>query len=165
MLKITISVLLAASLAACGGGANEQGVPKSTVAPSSTLSSAVPSASSKASATPLVQAPPVSLLAPTFSGVSIRLTSDRQEFLVKSAGTSSLELTGTSNAGWIADGQKMDSVSISGTLNTIVFRPEATASSLTVNAAGNTIYLPAGSPIKVEGAFAAQTTVYFYTPP
>ncbi|WLI88884.1 hypothetical protein Q4S45_19600 [Massilia sp. R2A-15] len=166
MLKITVSILVAASLAACGGGgsAKEQALPKSLVAPLTPVATSALSAESTAVPPATVQAPPVSATAPTFTGANINLNSNHQEFLVKSVGTSALQLTGTSNAGWIADGQKMDSVAINGTLNTIVFRPGATATSLTINAAGNTIYLPAGSPIKVDGAFAAQTIVHFYTP-
>ncbi|MDB5961035.1 MAG: hypothetical protein JWP59_2329 [Massilia sp.] len=148
MKKILIPALLAALLSACGGGGSAGG--------------ATPSAAAPAAQTPIapavVTAPPETP-SYTLSTPSANLSTDNTSALIKYAGTTNMALQGKGNKIWISDAQAMGTVTVTGSDNVIVFKPASTVASLTVSA-GNTVYLPAGSPIKVEGSGA---TVNYYT--
>lgn len=150
MTKLIISGLLAGLLAACGGGGGGSSATPVTSPTSPPITAPVDSP---------VSAPPLTAQAVTLASSSNNVTTDSMNMLIKSSGSTNLTLSGKNNNVWINEGQAVGTVSITGTSNTIVFMAGATVTSLTVGA-GNTVYLPLGSAIKVEGTGA---TVKYYT--
>jgi hypothetical protein len=149
MKKILIPALLACLLSACGGGGSSAG--------GATPSSAVPTAQTPIA--PAVITAPPDTANYTLSTPSANLSTDNTSALIKYNGTANMALQGKNDKIWISDAQAMGTVTVTGSDNVIVFKPASTVASLTVSA-GNTVYLPVGSPIKVEGSGA---TVNYYT--
>ena len=157
MMKLMMSGSLAAILlAACGGGteSSTSGNPAPPVrtepgAPNEEIPQVKPGTS--------VQAPPLDAHAMTLASPSIHFTSDALSMLIQQAGVSNLDLNGNGNKVWISEGQAMHHIAVSGTSNTIVMMRGATVDALTVSV-GNTVYLPLGSPIVVDGG----ATVKYY---
>ena len=152
MNKMIISGVMAGLLTACGGGGDAP-------APAPAMAFPAQPAPAPDSGTP-VTAPVLSLQAVRMTNVA-SMNIDNTIMLLKYSDTSdkNLTLVGNSNQMWFDVGQAMATVSISGASNTIVFMAGTTVTSLTVSA-GNTVYVPVGSPIKVLGTGA---TVKFYT--
>ena len=157
MTKLMMSGALAAILlAACGGGGDSStsGNPAPPVrtepgTPNEEIPPVKPGTS--------VYAPPLDAHAMTLSSPSIHFTTDALSMVIKVAGVSNLDLNGNGNKVWISEGQAMHEIAVSGASNMIVMMRGATVDSLTVSA-GNTVYLPLGSPIVVDGG----ATVKYY---
>lgn len=75
-----------------------------------------------------------------------------------------LTVAGNLNTFWVSASKDGGFASIQGDSNTIIFRPSATPLNITVMGSANTIYLPAGSTIPVNGIGAAMTSVKYYKP-
>lgn len=150
---LTAATLAATTLAACGGGE----APAPAAVPVQTRAAPGP-------LTPETDRTPVS--APLFDGLamvmaspSLQLNVDGLSLLVSSPVKSNLDLVGNRNKVWVSENQAMDRIAVSGTSNMIVMMNGAAVGSMIVGA-GNTVYLPAGSPIDVGGSGA---TVIYYT--
>lgn len=156
MMKLMMSGAVAALLfAACGGGGD--GRTSSNPAPALRTEPGTPTEVPPGKPDTSVYAPPLDTHAITLSSPSVHLTTDFVSMLVKVSGISNLDLTGNSNKVWISEAQAMGHIAVSGASNTVVMMRGATVDSLTVNA-GNSVYLPFGSPIAVNGG----ATVKYY---
>lgn len=151
-MKILMSGVIVGLLTACGGG-GESTAPAVNAPPVTALPVTVPPESQ----TP-VSAPPLAAQAVTFASPTLNLKTDSTYILMKYSGKSTLALVGNGNNVWISEGQVMDSISITGTSNTMVMMAGSSVISLVVSA-GNTVYLPLGSSIAVGGTGA---TVKYY---
>ena len=74
-----------------------------------------------------------------------------------------LTISGQFNKVWVAAAAPGGNTTVTGSQNTIVFRPGA-ESAVNVSGSGNIFYLAQGSPIKIEGTGAAVSTVTYYKP-
>ena len=73
------------------------------------------------------------------------------------------DISGQLNKLWIDAKAGGGTVSVSGTQNTIVFRPGVDAT-VNVTGAANTFVMATGSTIKIEGSGAAASTIQHYKP-
>lgn len=149
MMKTMCSaVVLGLALTGCGGGGD---VPAPSTLPVPVTPGPMPQPGP-------VSAPPLDPRASTLSSPSINLAVSNSLLVVLYAGTSNLDLSGSNDMAWISEGQAMHRIAIHGTANTLVMLPGATVVTLSADA-GNTVYLPQGSPIVVDGTGA---TVKYY---
>lgn len=156
MKKIFALAVVASVLSACGGGSTET---ESTtpVASSITAGADVPAASAQAGTS--TSAPPLAINAVRMTNTAVMNTNNMIFSLSYSAtNDKNLTLVGNNNKMWVLEGVGMNTVSITGTGNVIVYMKDATAMSLTVSA-GNTVYLPAGTTTRVLGT--GVTVVYY----
>jgi hypothetical protein len=84
-----------------------------------------------------------------------------QNTVVSFTGAAALTLSGRLDGIWMSAAKTGGSVVVSGDLNTVVFMP-GVDTTLTVTGAGNTFYLPVGSPVKIEGSGVASSTIRYY---
>jgi hypothetical protein len=145
-------------LGGCGGGGSSSAPP--VLPPSSGSTTTVNTGTTATVDSTLVAVDPS---ATTVGGTTVNWYGSAQKLLVKFAGSVNLTVSGSANNIWIAEGQAVGIVDISGNANTIVFKPGVTVTSLTVTGSGNTLLLPAGSPIKIDGAGVNANTVKYYT--
>ena len=146
MKTITIGVLAALTLVACGGGSDSDRT-QNTPSQGQTI-----------------VAPAVSSTATTIGGSNLNMNTDGNDYLVKFDGSTNLTLSASSNNVWIADNQAIGSFYLSGANNMIVFRPGATVMSMRVTGRDNTIYIPTGANIEADGADKNGNIVKRYAP-
>jgi hypothetical protein len=160
MKTLLIPAVLSLCLAACGGGGGSSPAPggPTPTAPVTTPATTPVRTTVNTTAT-VASAPAVPSSAINMSSANVNVSSTgKMDMLVKYAGTANMTLNGSNLGAWISDNQAMGTVTVTGSANTVVFKPGATVSSLNVQP-GNTVYLPAGSPIQVAGG----ATVLYYT--
>lgn len=145
MKTISIVLLAALALAACGGSGKEDDEPIQ-VQGATTTAPAVPSN------------------ATVVGGNYLTMNTDGNNYLVQFNGTANITLPASSNNVWIARNQAVGSFYLSGTGNTIVFLPGSTAMSFSITGSANTIYIPVGSTVVASGGNANGNKVITYTP-
>jgi hypothetical protein len=111
-----------------------------------------------------------SLAAPTppawatnLTGLAFVQAESTQDTIVTFIGAADYTLSGRLNWVWLSAARAGGTVLVSGDLNTLVLMPGG-GTTVTVTGAGNTFYLPLGSPNKVEGPGLASSTVRYFNP-
>lgn len=164
MNKLIISLLSVSILAACGGGGGGTSTPAPAgpsaqgSAPAQNQPAPAPAAPATASETP-----------PAPAGVNYRVrtmstSTQAGQGTVVFSETTQFTLTGDLNRFWLTATQPGGFIKIFGNSNTIVLNPGTTPDPVTVEGAANVFYLPAGSPVKLTGSGAAQSTIKYYQP-
>lgn len=161
MNKYLLATVVMVFVTACGGGSSSpssNGSPVSTtVPPTGSVAAPAPSASQIVDTAPAAPASALQLTAKSF------IEGGSGKTVVKFTAAADLTLYGELASIWLSAAQTGGSVTISGKSNTVVFMPGTdTAVTLSDTAAGNTIYLPLNSPIKLTGAGLAANTVRYY---
>lgn len=113
--------------------------------------------------TPVIfENPPPTFLGSSFGGRSSNISASGGNYPISFTGVTDLTVAGDLNKFWLSAAQPGGTVTISGNQNTLVFRPSSTPATVTITGSANTFYLPEGSPIKLEGAGAAMSTIKYY---
>jgi hypothetical protein len=163
MKNLSVAAILTVLLAACGGGGGSGGTASQPVStsgpptppPSGTVPPPVPK--DQVAEAP---SPPASAVKTSVGG-SFTQAGSAQHMVISFTGAADLTLSGRLDNIWLSAAKPGGSVTLSGDLNTLVFMP-GVDTTVTVTGAANTLYLPQGSPIKLEGAGLASTTVRYY---
>ena len=160
MKNLSFAAILTVVLSACGGGGGG-----STSQPVSTSGSTPPptsTVSQPGSKDQVVEAPtpPTSASKITLGG-SFTQGASAQNMVLSYTGAANLTLSGRLDGIWLSAAQPGGSVTVTGDLNTVVFMSGVDAT-VTITGSGNTFYLPLGSPIKLEGAGLASSTIRYY---
>jgi hypothetical protein len=153
MIKFSATLAAAVLVTACGGGSGG----------TSASGTAAPSPVNPTTA-PLAAMPAVPANAVKFSvGASASQGASDQVMDLSFKAAVGLTISGQFNKVWVAAAAPGGNTTVTGSQNTIVFRP-GTETAVNVSGGGNVFYLAEGSPIKIEGTGAAVSTVTYYKP-
>lgn len=163
---------VAGLLAACGGGSDG---PSTTATAASTTPSPVSTTTQPPAQTTTPTNPPVSTSAELASmpavtagavkmgASSLTLGVNAQVYDMAFSGAVKGDISGQLNKLWVDAKAGGGTMTVSGTQNTIVFRPGVDAT-VNVTGAANTFIMATGSTIKITGSGAAASTIQYYKP-
>jgi hypothetical protein len=160
MKTLPFAAFISVLLAACGGGGGAStSQPVSISVPTPPPTGTVSQLGSKDQVAE-APAPPVTAVKMSVGG-NFTQGGSAQNAIVSFTGAADLTLSGRLDGIWLSAAKPGGSVVVSGDLNTVVFMP-GVDTTVTVTGAGNTFYLPVGSPIKLEGAGLTTSTIRYY---
>ena len=165
---------VAGLLTACGGGsdgpsATTTAANASTPAPAPVSTTPPPAQRTTPTNPPvstsaeLASMPAVTAGAVKMGASSLTLGVNAQVYDMSFSGAVKGDISGQLNKLWIDAKASGGTMTVSGTQNTIVFRPGVDAT-VNVTGAANTFIMATGSTIKIEGAGAAASTIQHYKP-